>query len=136
MRRPPPPWDGSLCVCLCCRIRLLLLPTPKVGSSGRSAPVANLKARHLSDGIFFLALIDEVLAKCGDEAERIRWDVVATGESEAPTREEKLLNAKYAISSARKMGATVFVTPEDIVDVKHKALLIFVASIWDAESKL
>jgi plastin-1 len=30
------------------------------------------------------------------------------------------MNAKYAISIARKLGATIFVLPEDIVEVKPK----------------
>jgi hypothetical protein len=30
------------------------------------------------------------------------------------------MNAKYAISIARKLGATIFVLPEDIVEVKSK----------------
>lgn len=29
-------------------------------------------------------------------------------------------NANYAISIARKLGATIFVTPDDIVEVKPK----------------
>ena len=43
--------------------------------------------------------------------------------------EEKLLNAKYAISVARKLGAVIFLLPEDIVEVKPKMILTFVASI-------
>ena len=36
------------------------------------------------------------------------------------TKENSLLNAKYAISVARKLGATIFLLPEDIVEVKPK----------------
>jgi plastin-1 len=43
------------------------------------------------------------------------------------------LNAKYVISCARKVGATVFLTPEDIVEVKSKMIVTFVASLWTAE---
>ncbi|KAL9643588.1 hypothetical protein ABK040_010201 [Willaertia magna] len=38
-------------------------------------------------------------------------------------------NAKYAISVARKIGATVFLLWEDIVEVKKKMILSFVASL-------
>jgi hypothetical protein len=34
--------------------------------------------------------------------------------------EDAKLNAKYAISIARKLGATIFVLPEDIIEVKSK----------------
>jgi hypothetical protein len=37
------------------------------------------------------------------------------------------------LSCARKIGAAVFLTPEDIVEVKSKMLLNFVASIWMAD---
>jgi len=34
--------------------------------------------------------------------------------------DEAKLNAKYAVSIARKLGATIFVLPEDIIEVKPK----------------
>lgn len=40
-------------------------------------------------------------------------------------------NAKYAISIARKIGACVFMVWEDIVDVKSKMILTFLASLLD-----
>jgi plastin-1 len=41
-----------------------------------------------------------------------------------------MLNAKYAISTARKIGACVFLTPEDIVEVKSKMIMTFVSELW------
>jgi len=35
------------------------------------------------------------------------------------------LNAKYAISIARKLGATIFVLPEDIVEVSRDSSVLF-----------
>jgi len=43
-----------------------------------------------------------------------------------------MLNAKYAISCARKIGACVFLTPEDIVEVKTKMIMTFVSELWMA----
>ena len=43
--------------------------------------------------------------------------------------EEKKLNAKYAISSARKLGCSLFCTYEDILDVKPKMILSYVATL-------
>jgi len=53
--------------------------------------------------------------------------------SPGSTDEEKELNAKYVISVARKIGAMVFITWEDIVEVKPKMILMFCASLmaWD-----
>jgi plastin-1 len=40
-------------------------------------------------------------------------------------------NAKYAISLARKFGATIFCVWEDVGKVNKKMLLIFIASLYD-----
>mmetsp|Transcript_12382 Transcript_12382/g.18481 ORF Transcript_12382/g.18481 Transcript_12382/m.18481 type:complete len:1791 (+) Transcript_12382:2-5374(+) len=56
---------------------------------------------------------------------RIDWDAVTLADSE----EEQYANARYAISVARKMGATVFLIPEDIVEVRPKLILAFVGAI-------
>ena len=45
------------------------------------------------------------------------------------TEEEQKLNAKYAISSARKLGCTLFLLWEDIVEVRPKMLLSFMATV-------
>ena len=45
--------------------------------------------------------------------------------------EAKENNAKYAISIARKLGATVFLVWEDIAEVKSKLLLTLLASIYE-----
>jgi hypothetical protein len=43
------------------------------------------------------------------------------------------LNAKYAISIARKLGATIFVLPEDITEVKSKMVIIYLSDICDIQ---
>jgi hypothetical protein len=53
-------------------------------------------------------------------------ELVTTGETAAT----RLENARYAISLARKVGACVFLTPEDIVEVKSKMIMTFVSSLW------
>lgn len=37
--------------------------------------------------------------------------------------EQAKSNAQYAVSIARKLGATIFVLPEDIVEVRPKMVL-------------
>ena len=41
------------------------------------------------------------------------------------TEEDAALNAKYAISIARKIGATIFLLPEDIVEVRHRLVSFY-----------
>lgn len=38
--------------------------------------------------------------------------------------------AKLAISIARKLGALIFLVPEDIVEVRPRLLLTFVGALW------
>lgn len=95
----------------------------KVASKGRSSTMSSFKDKSLCTSHFFMDLLYTV------EPRIIDWDLVAAGETE----EEKLLNAKYAISVARKLGAVIFLLPEDIVEVKPKMMLTFVASIMAVE---
>ena len=44
------------------------------------------------------------------------------------TDEEKEQNARYALSVARKFGAVVFITYEDIVEVKPKMIMLLLAA--------
>jgi len=87
---------------------------------GTPSHMNNFKDKSLSSGIFFLELIAAI------EPRAINWEIATVG----VTEEDKIMNARYAISSARKIGATVFLTHEDIVEVKSKMLLTFTAALW------
>jgi len=89
----------------------------KVG--GKSSRMKGFKDPELRSGVFFLDLLWSI------ESRIIDAEYVTDGQSD----ENALLNAKYAISVARKLGATIFLLPEDIVEVKPKMILTFVASI-------
>jgi plastin-1 len=91
----------------------------KVAEAGRPSTMKNFKDKTLSTSLFFFDLLHAV------NGDIINWDLV-TG---AANDEDKLLNAKYAISVARKLGCTIFLLPEDIVEVKDKMILTFVAAI-------
>lgn len=43
--------------------------------------------------------------------------------------QEREMNAKYVISTARKLGCSLFLLWEDIVEVNSKMILVFVASL-------
>lgn len=95
----------------------------KVAASGKTSRMRNFKDKSLSNSRFLLELIAAI------DERAVEWEVVSAGTSE----EEKMLNAKYAISAARKLGACVFITPEDVVEVKSKMLVTFLAGVWAAE---
>ena len=94
-----------------------------MASSGRPTRMRNFKDKSLSNSLFYLELVNAIEPRC------IEWSVVTPG----ATEEDKALNAKYAISTARKLGACVFLTHEDVVEVKSKMLVTFLAAIWMAD---
>lgn len=91
----------------------------KVKKAGRTSQMENFKDKSLSGGIFFLELLSSV------EARVVNWSLVTKGETE----EDKKLNATYIISVARKLGCSIFLLPEDIMEVNPKMILILTASI-------
>jgi len=97
----------------------------RVSTAGRSSRMASFKDSSLATGIFFLDLLWAI------ESRIINMDFLTPGD----TKENQLLNAKYAISVARKLGAVVFLLPEDIQEVKPKMILTFVASIMSVDKK-
>ena len=80
---------------------------------------------------------DKTLSNCrflidllwATEPRIIDWNLVVPG----ATAVEKLLNARYAISIARKLGAVVFMLPEDLVEVRPKMILTFLAAVMSME---
>ena len=86
-------------------------------------PIRSLNDKKLATGRFCV----ELCAAVGGDV--VDWDLVTPG----ATDEDRALNAKYALSIARKVGARVFCTPDDIVEVKPKMILLFIAALWQAE---
>lgn len=91
----------------------------KVKHTGRTSKIVNFKDQSLSSGIFFLELLSAV------EPRVVNWNLVTKGESD----DEKRLNATYIISVARKLGCSIFLLPEDIMEVNQKMILTLAASI-------
>lgn len=91
----------------------------KAKEGGSSRTMSSFKDKELSDSLF----IFDLLKAC--QAESVDLSLVYPG----ATDDEKLQNAQYAISCARKMGATVFLLPEDILEVQPKLLLTFFAAV-------
>ncbi|XP_039131027.1 fimbrin-5-like isoform X2 [Dioscorea cayenensis subsp. rotundata] len=99
----------------------------KVKSTGRAAQMESFKDKNLSNGIFFLELLSAV------EPRVVNWNLVTKGEND----EEKRLNATYIISVARKLGCSIFLLPEDIMEVNQKMILTLTASImyWSLQQQ-
>ncbi|XP_062107251.1 fimbrin-5-like [Humulus lupulus] len=98
-----------------------------VKKAGRTSHMDSFKDKNLSNGIFFLELLSAV------EPRVVNWSVVTKGE----TDEDKKLNATYIISVARKLGCSIFLLPEDIIEVNQKMILILTASImyWSLQQQ-
>ncbi|CAH8852743.1 unnamed protein product [Trichobilharzia szidati] len=50
-------------------------------------------------------------------------------------KQEQLINAQYAITLARRIGATVYAMPEDLVELKHKMIMTIFACLMAVDLK-
>ncbi|VVC34405.1 Hypothetical protein CINCED_3A022763 [Cinara cedri] len=91
----------------------------KLQNANKSSVLRGFQDQALSDGRIVIDLIDSI--KPGT----INYDVV----KESDDIEDKLANAKYAISMARKTGARVYALPEDITEVKPKMVMTLFACL-------
>jgi len=90
----------------------------QVTSAGGDA-VDKFNDMRLKTGTYCIKLLSAVNDKIID------WDIVTDGDND----EDALMNARYAISIARKMGCTIFLLPEDIVECRAKMMLTFMAAV-------
>ncbi|KAE9606376.1 putative dystrophin [Lupinus albus] len=99
----------------------------KVNSTGRTSHIESFKDKSLSNGLFFLDLLSAV------EPRVVNWNLVTKGEKD----DEKRLNATYIISVARKLGCSIFLLPDDIMEVNQKMILTLTASImyWSLQQQ-
>lgn len=95
----------------------------RVAATGKSHRLRNLKDTSSSSGLFFLALVSAM------DSRAVEQENVTPGVTAA----DKESNAKYAISCARKVGALVFLTFEDIVETKSKMIMTFLSGLWSVD---
>lgn len=86
----------------------------------KSSSIASFKDPKISTSLPVLDLIDAI------QPGSINYDLLKT---ENLDDEEKLNNAKYAISMARKIGARVYALPEDLVEVNPKMVMTVFACL-------
>lgn len=97
-----------------------------VRSSGQTAAISSFKDPSLSSGRFLIDLLQAM--KPGV----VNYDLITPGQAE----DDAKMNSKYAISVARKLGATIFVLPEDIVEVKTKMIMTFIGTLMAIHGKI
>ncbi|QIW98627.1 hypothetical protein AMS68_004145 [Peltaster fructicola] len=98
----------------------------QAAKGGKGSQIRSFKDQSLSTGVFFLDVLH------GMKSSYVDYDLVAPGR----TDEEKYANAKLAISIARKMGATIWLVPEDITSLRSRLIVTFIGSLMATAEKL
>jgi plastin-1 len=93
---------------------------------GKSSQIRSFKDKSLANGTFFLDVLH------GMQSNYVDYDLVAPGR----TDDEMYANAKLAISIARKMGATIWLVPEDITNMRSRLIVTFVGSLMNTAEKM
>lgn len=91
----------------------------KLANAGKSTSIRSFQDSSIANAKVVIDLIDAI--KPG----AINYELVRDGEK----HEDRLANAKYAISMARKTGARVYALPEDITEVKNKMVMTVFACL-------
>ncbi|KAI9783476.1 MAG: Fimbrin, actin-bundling protein [Peltula sp. TS41687] len=86
---------------------------------GKSSSIRSFKDQIIGTGIFLLDVLN------GMKSSYVDYDLVTPG----MTEEDKYANAKLSISIARKLGATIWLVPEDICQIRSRLVLTFIGSL-------
>ncbi|KAJ5333464.1 hypothetical protein N7541_003299 [Penicillium brevicompactum] len=95
-------------------------------TGGRSSTIRSFKDKSIGSGIPLLDVL------CGMKSSYVDYDLVTPGR----TDEEAYANAKLSISIARKMGATIWLVPEDICQVRSRLVTTFIGSLMATHEKM
>lgn len=85
-------------------------------TGGRPTTIRSFKDKSIGQGVFLLDVL------CGIKSSYVDYDLVTPGR----TDEEAYANAKLSISIARKLGATIWLVPEDICQVRSRLVTTFI----------
>lgn len=86
---------------------------------GKASSIRSFKDPSLASGVFLLDVLN------GIKPGYVDYDIVTAGN----TDDDKYANARLAISIARKLGALIWLVPEDINEVRSRLILTFVGSL-------
>lgn len=87
---------------------------------GSSSAIRSFKDKSIGTGRFLLDVLN------GMKSSYVDYDLVTPGQ----TDEEAYMNAKLSISIARKMGATIWLVPEDICQVRSRLITTFIGECY------
>ncbi|OCL04754.1 hypothetical protein AOQ84DRAFT_391335 [Glonium stellatum] len=96
------------------------------GRGAAAAAVRSFKDQSLGTGVFLLHVLG------GMKSAYVDYELVLSGRTE----EEAYQNAKLAISIARKMGATIWLVPEDICAVRSRLITSFIGSLMATAERM
>ncbi|XP_026557352.1 plastin-1 [Pseudonaja textilis] len=91
-----------------------------LANANKTTSISSFKDQSISTSLPILDLIDAIAPKA------VRPEMV---KREDLTPADKLNNAKYAISIARKIGACIYALPDDLVEVKPKMVMTVFACL-------
>ncbi|XP_048362678.1 plastin-1 isoform X2 [Sphaerodactylus townsendi] len=91
-----------------------------LANSNKSTTITSFKDKSISTSLPVIDLIDAIAPKA------IHPEMV---KRENHSETDKLNNAKYAISVARKIGACIYALPDDLVEVKPKMVMTVFACL-------
>uniref|UniRef100_A0A8P4G7G6 Plastin-3 n=1 Tax=Dicentrarchus labrax TaxID=13489 RepID=A0A8P4G7G6_DICLA len=91
-----------------------------LAEAGKSTKISSFKDKEISSSLAVLELIDAI------QPGSINYELIKTS---SLSEDDKLENAKYAVSMARKIGARVYALPEDLVEVKPKMVMTVFACL-------
>merc|ERR1719154_11863 len=98
----------------------------RLEEAGKATSIKSFQDSRISSGLVLVDLIDAI--KPG----AIDYSLVAR-EGAADAREDRMANAKYGISMARRLGARVYALPEDVVEVKPKMVMTVFAVLMSRD---
>ncbi|KAL5364567.1 calponin homology domain-containing protein [Aspergillus floccosus] len=93
---------------------------------GRTSSIRSFKDQSIGSGIFLLDVLN------GMKSSYVDYELVTPGRSD----EEAYANAKLSISIARKLGATIWLVPEDICQVRSRLVTTFIGSLMATYEKM
>ncbi|XP_054708354.1 plastin-1-like [Uloborus diversus] len=91
----------------------------KLKEVGKETSIKNFQDSSISSALPIIDLIDAI------QPGSINYSQVLSGN----VPEDRMANAKYAISMARKIGARIYALPEDIAEVKQKMVMTVFACL-------
>lgn len=95
----------------------------KIAKGGKTTTVRSFSDKSISTAHFLLDVLN------GIKPGYVDYNLVHPGHTE----EERYANARLAISIARKMGALIWLVPEDINEVRSRLIFSFVGSLMSVD---